>query len=290
MQKEKTMTNASNNGSKKPAPNAGTGNGAVAEAIDGKRVQTAANGGPGAAGSELVDGWDSLPPAVTRELAKPLDASLVSQRRGRAGRDYAYIEGHTVIDQANRIFGFGGWGFDLAGEVVLREIENVDPKTGEVRRTRAYSAPVRVTVPGAPPRTDVGFHVVADETGEGHETAFKGSVTDGLKRALRTFGSGFGNSLYGDQPANGRSTRQGSGVGSADLSADKAGSLAPSLRATLLHLGAMQGIDESRVREAVKAKTGRDLDELPASELTPLVEAATNKLHRTAEAESKEAA
>ena len=246
------MTNASNNGAKR--------NGSVAEAISARDAQTV------------------------------LNASLVSQRRGRAGRDYSYIEGHTVIDQANRIFGFGGWGFDLAGEVVLREIESVDPKTGEVRRIRAYSATVRVTVPGAPPRTDVGFHVVAEETGEGHETAFKGSVTDGLKRALRTFGDQMGNSLYGDQPANGHRAAQGSGVGTAALSADKAGSLAPPLRATLLHLGAMQGIDESRVREAVKAKTGRDLDELSASDLTPLVEAATNKLHRAAEAESKEAA
>ena len=120
----------------------------------------------------------------------------MSQRRGRAGRDYSYIEGHTVIDQANRIFGHGGWGFDLAGEVVLRETENVDPKTGEVRRTRAYSAPVRVTVPCAPPRTDVGFHVVAEETGEGHETAFKGCVTDGLNRALRSFCIDRGHSLH----------------------------------------------------------------------------------------------
>ena len=277
------MTNASNNGAKKPATYPDTGNGKVAEANNGRHMQTVANGGPGPAGSALVDGWDSLPPAVTRELAKPLDPSLVSQRRGRAGRDYSYIEGHTVIDQANRIFGHGGWGFDLAGEVVLREIENVDPKTGEVRRTRAYSAPVRVTVPGAPPRTDVGFHVVAEETGEGHETAFNGCVTDGLKRALRSFGEQLGNSLYGDQPANGHRAAQSAGVGTAD-------SLAPSLRATLIQLAAMQGFDESQVRQVVKAKAGKELDELSASELTPLVEGATNKLRQVQQSEVPEAA
>ena len=59
--------------------------------------------------------WNSLPPAVTKELEQPLDPSLVSQRKGRAGRFYSYIEGHTVIDQANRIFGFSGWGFELVG-------------------------------------------------------------------------------------------------------------------------------------------------------------------------------
>ena len=50
-------------------------------------------------------GWDSLPPATTEKLAQPLDPGLVSYRKGRANRDYAYIEGRTAIDQANRIFG-----------------------------------------------------------------------------------------------------------------------------------------------------------------------------------------
>ena len=41
--------------------------------------------------------WDSLSPKVVSELEKPLDPSLVSQCKGRAGRTYQYIEGHTVI-------------------------------------------------------------------------------------------------------------------------------------------------------------------------------------------------
>ena len=61
--------------------------------------------------------WDSLPPAVTEMLSKPLDTALVSQRKGRAGRSYSYIEGHSAIDQANRVFGYGGWGYELLGEV-----------------------------------------------------------------------------------------------------------------------------------------------------------------------------
>ncbi len=147
--------------------------------------------------------WDGLSPAVTQALAQPLDPALISQRRGRAGRIFSYIEGHTVIDEANVIFGYGGWGYELVGDVTLREIENVDPETGVVSLIRAYSAPVRITVPGAPARTDVGFHAVADETPDGHETAVKGAVTDGLKRALRSFGARFGNGLYGDQaPVN----------------------------------------------------------------------------------------
>ena len=174
------MSNGNNNGHHSN----GTGNGIVHLNGNGHKPDAA-----------IIDThellWDGLSPAVANALAQPLDPGLVSQRKGRAGRTYDYLEGHVAIDQANRIFGFGGWGYELVGDVTLRQVENVDPKTGEVKRTHAYSAPVRVTVPGAPPRTDVGFHSVAEENAEGHETAVKGAVTDGMKRALRSFGIQF---------------------------------------------------------------------------------------------------
>ena len=121
--------------------------------------------------------WDGLTPAVTNALGQPLDPALVSQRKGRGNRSYDYIEGHAVIDQANKISGFGGWGYELVGDVTLREIENVDTKTGEVKHTHVYSAPVRVTVPGAPPHTDIGFNAVTEDNTDGHETAAKGAGT-----------------------------------------------------------------------------------------------------------------
>ena len=107
--------------------------------------------------------WDGLPPAVVSALEQPLDPALVSRRDGRGNRQYDYIEGHTVIDQANRIFGYGGWGYELVGDVSLRRIEKVDVRTGEIKVNYAYSAPVRVSVVGAPPRTDIGFHIVTDD-------------------------------------------------------------------------------------------------------------------------------
>ena len=116
-----------------------------------------------------------------------------------------------------------------------------------------------MTVPGSQPRTDTGFQAVADETVEGHETAWKGAVTDALKRALRSYGDQFGNGLYGDGTT---------------------GDLAPSLRKTLVDLGQCRGFDEAKVRSAVRERTGRDLDELPVASLTPLVEAAARKLQQ----------
>ena len=238
--------------------------------------------------------WDGLPPAVVEALRQPLDPALVSRRRGRAGRVYDYIEGHTAIDEANAIFGFGGWGYELAGDVALRVIETADPKTGEVRVSRAYSAPVRVTVNGAPPRTDVGFHAVVEESAEGHETALKGAVTDGMKRALRSFGDRFGNALYGgpppETPAGGKAAggqRNGNNptLARAATAVDDGGEAARAqeLRTRLIALSVEQGFDEEQTRAAVRAKTGRELDALPASALSSLVEGAQEKLRRMRE-------
>ncbi len=249
------------------------------------------NGAADITGHDLL--WDGLPPAVVNALDQPLDPALVSRRDGRGNRSYEYIEGHTVIDQANRIFGYGGWGYELVGDVSLRRIEKVDVSTGQLRVTFAYSAPVRVSVNGAPSRTDIGFHIVAEDTPEGHDTACKGAVTDGLKRALRSFGDRFGNGLYGDQPpANSRSRAQrteapgngnsgqqtgGNGNGRRD------GSYLQQLRGRLIALGAEQGFGEDRVREAVRKQTGKDLDDLPAKDLKPLVENAARKVNEAKE-------
>ncbi len=256
--------------------------------------------------------WDALAPRVTEALGQPLDPQLVSQRKGRGGRKFDYIEGHTAIDQANRIFGFGGWGYELVGDVSLRPIEQTDSRTGEVTSTPAYAAVVRVSVPGAPPRTDVGFQPVAEESPEGHETAFKGAVTDALKRALRSFGDRFGNGLYGDSPTNSGNRRESSRPterqpqSTAERESQPAERRGPArrvvqpehnaapqpgsddaqiLRGQLIELSAQQGFSEQQLRDAVEAKTGRPLDELGPVELNPLIASAADKLERRRAAE-----
>ena len=273
------MSNGNNNGHHRN----GTGNGLV-HANSLPRTGYGGNGHkPDAAivtEHELL--WDGLPPVVTKALAQPLDPALVSQRRGRAGRTYDYLEGHVVIDQANRTFGYGGWGIELVGDVTLRRIETVDTQTGEVKVTSAYSAPVRVTVAGAPPRTDIGFHTVTDETAEGHDTAIKGSVTDGMKRALRSFGVQFGNGLYGDQqPVNGSPRPE-----RVPVQAKHSESQVQTLRKQLIEIAVEQGFDEDGVRTAVVDRIGKSIDDLTAAELGPLVEAAANKLNQMRQGQS----
>ena len=244
--------------------------------------------------------WDGLPPAVSQALGQPLDPALVSQRKGRAGKFYDYLEGHLVIEQANRIFGYGGWGYDLVGDVTLRRVETVDTQTGEVKVASAYSAPVRVTVAGALPRTDLGVHPVAEETLDGHDTALKGAVTDGLKRAFRSFGVQFGNGFYGVQPQVGNSpqpqrvpaqTNGNSGQAQASRPIRQAQggrneSQVQMLRRRLIEIAAEQGLDEDQVRTAVVDRTGKSIDDLDAAELGPLVEAAANKLREMQQAQA----
>ena len=255
--------------------------------------------------------WDGLSPAVTQALGQPIDPELVSQRKGRGGRTFDYLEGHAVIDQANRIFGFGGWGYELVGDVTLRRIETVNPQTGEVKVEQGYSAPVRVTVAGALPRTDLGVHPVTEDNFDGHDTAMKAAVTDGMKRALRSFGAQFGNSFYGDQPlasnspqpqrvparanAGGKSQAQANGQpGQAQSNGNSARNQANDrneaqvvkLRRRLIEIAAEQGLDEAQVRTAVKDRTSKDIDDLDAAELGPLVEAAANKLRQMQQAKA----
>ena len=272
----------------------GTGNGLVQVNGNGHKPDAAI-----VSEHELL--WDGLSPAVSQALGQPLDPALASQRKGRAGRSYDYLEGHAVIDQANLIFGYGGWGYELAGDVTLRQVETVDTKTGEVKVSLGYSAPVRVTVAGALPRTDIGVHPVAEDTLDGHDTAIKAAVTDGMKRAFRSFGVQFGNGFYGDQtqagnppqpqrvPAqdNGNSGQaQSNGNPGRNQANDRAEAQAEKLRRRLFEIASEQGLDEDQVRSAVVDRTGKGIDDLTAAEIGPLVEAAANKLRQMQQAQA----
>ena len=284
------MTSGNNNGHQH-----GTGNGLVSINGNGHKSDAAIIDGrdpASSAGQALL--WDGLSPAVTQALSQPIDPALVSQRKGRGGRVFDYLEGHAVIDQANRIFGYGGWGAELVGDVTLRRIESVNPQTGEVTVSHAYSAPVRVTVAGALPRTDVGFHAVTDETAGGHDTALKGAVTDGMKRAFRSFGPQFGNALYGDQTAADGMSRPERVPAQAPVTGKPAevqpkgrhNAQVQTLRKRLFEIAGQQGFDGAQVRTAVQRQTGKELDELTAAEIGPLVEAAANKLRQRQEAQA----
>ena len=124
-----------------------------------------------------------------QQLSEPILAKNVKERDGnRAGTfQLAYVEGWHVIDEANRIFGYGGW----SSETIETSMVNAEPDNV------TYIAKVRITV----------GDVVREGTGAGHgntkqgiganiEAAIKEAETDARKRAFMQFGNQFGLSLY----------------------------------------------------------------------------------------------
>ncbi len=132
-------------------------------------------------------------------LDQPLDPKMGAFRKADRGRDVSYIEGHLVIAQANRIFGFDAWSYS---------VDRIDLTYMNDGRGLLYSALVTVNVEGCGSRQDTGCHPIRnsiDQDGkekdnvnnpEQHDLARKSAVTDALKRAFRSFGDQFGNSLY----------------------------------------------------------------------------------------------
>src|SRR5262249_1793107 len=126
----------------------------------------------------------------------------VKQRPGANKQSLSYLEAWQLIETANRIFGFAGWSRETVATECLHEPRLItDPSSPEANKVvAAYSAKLRVTV-------FAGDHAIVREgcgaargfaktVGEALELALKSAETDGMKRALATFGNQFGLCLY----------------------------------------------------------------------------------------------
>ena len=123
----------------------------------------------------------------TEQLNQPIDPKVVSYRE-KGNIQLAYLESWYVINEANRIFGFDGW----QSETVQLDCVQSDDFCV------TYIAKVRVTI-GDVIREGVGAGHGKGKSvnlGDKHESAVKEAESDARKRALMTFGSQFGLSLY----------------------------------------------------------------------------------------------
>jgi DNA recombination protein Rad52 len=148
-------------------------------------------------------------PEQISQLEQPLDARRVKHRQGGGGMQLAYLKGHDAIDTANKIFGYGNWGYDLLGV----ELQNVLAENGEIIGGY-YAARVKLTVAGCIPVTEEGVCPVQEGRNprakiDAHDMARKGAITDALKRALRCYGDQFGNSLYDNELVDGQPRENG---------------------------------------------------------------------------------
>lgn len=130
---------------------------------------------------------------VEKKLQAKLDSSVIKQRE-EAGFKLDYLEGWYVISKLNEVFGFGNWSYEVKE---LVEVSKAVNQKGNIEV--GYRARVRVEILGRAviSREDVGFgNGIARQEYKAHENAGKEAVTDALKRACRTFGDVFGNTLY----------------------------------------------------------------------------------------------
>jgi len=134
--------------------------------------------------------WDEAKP----HLSAKLDPANV-RPPSKFGPKGHYIEGWHTIAEANRIFGFGEWSYEIS-KLSQDGLDHGKNAKGDEQWQAAYTSIIRVRV-GDVTREDVGFGSgFAKAKGDAIEGATKEAVTDGLKRALRTFGNPFGLALY----------------------------------------------------------------------------------------------
>lgn len=130
---------------------------------------------------------------VIIELDKPLDPARITTFSQGPQKGVRYLEGEDVIRTANRIFGYGGWGYRLIGQPVCVE----DGEQGSNNTPyQVWTAHVELTVEGCQPIADLGTNTRQGKGAAALEMAIKGAVTDGIKRCLKTFGDQFGLVLY----------------------------------------------------------------------------------------------
>lgn len=140
-------------------------------------------------------------------------------KRIQGGAEVSYVGGWTVIENANRIFGYQGWEFELGEltQVEFSEVEKLD-KQGKVDKKGwriAYIATgtARIfaerdsggnCINSPTDFRDVGFGnaVSYQSIGDAVESAVKEAATDCLKRCLRFMGNQFGLALYDKQQRN----------------------------------------------------------------------------------------
>jgi DNA repair and recombination protein RAD52 len=221
-----------------------------------------------------------LPRRVLALLEQPLDPFLVSERETSDGRLVRYIEGWAAIGQANGVFGFDGWGAEVIGEVAYRPVGLTDPDSGEALAVGMYTGAVRVSVRGCPPKADVGCAFASDDTPEAHEAAYKGAVTDAMKRALRHFGDQFGNGLYDRRNGLAAMPDLSEGEATPQPSAPASSAKVEEMRRKVVELSARLGLDESKALVWVEKRYGWPLEALGAEQVADAVRSLADELNR----------
>lgn len=135
-------------------------------------------------------------------LNQELDSNRIKTRQ-KGNINLSYLEGFDIMQTANNIFGFGNWSYSISNLTQVSSEQNQNQNY-----VICYKAVVKVSIHNKEhtkdiSREDVGFGTgIAKTLADANEGGAKEAVTDAIKRALRSFGNQFGNSLYGKPKSN----------------------------------------------------------------------------------------
>lgn len=206
---------------------------------------------------------------ITKLLNQPISTADIKQRDGTGSTKLSYLASHHVIDEANRIFGFGSWSTEIQAlkQVDKTQYEKPPYKPNDKAKPMvsiSYLCQLKLTVKHDGEYTsheDTGFgNGVAGDTAYGIgsciELASKEAVTDALKRCFRFYGNKFGNSLY-DKDGSGAMT---------DLEIEAARIVSDEDLARLDPLLEERGVDRLWLLVALKAEgyLFKTLEEMPS--------------------------
>ena len=131
--------------------------------------------------------------AQREQLLKGINPSRIAKRQGGGGKSLSYLEAWEVKAHLIRIFGFGGWSWEVtSAELAFEEKNekgqwNVGYKViGSLRIHDLYCVYKEAAVGSAS----------LSQRGEAHDMAIKTAESDALKRAAINLGDQFGLSLY----------------------------------------------------------------------------------------------
>lgn len=223
------------------------------------------------------------------ELETKLPAEMISTRPGQGGKSFSYMESWRCIEAANRIFGFDGWSSSV--EDLTQEYLETHPGN---KISVGFSAIIRVTLRSGATHEDVGFGSSdkQPDRGKAIENAKKEAVSDGLKRALRSFGHALGLSIYDtqhvkdvkDASKNAAAKRQRLGCEQSAQRAPPRGA-APAATPTGLHappgvLGPSNGLDRPPVSAPAQHACAMSAAHAHAPPQPPATAAASASAHR----------
>jgi hypothetical protein len=131
-------------------------------------------------------------------LLGELNGSRVNHNRGQA-----YLEAWDVRRWLLRIFGWGGWSFEVVNSELVHQAATQDGQ--RTRHTVVYRVVGRLTIRDADGREICRFEdgaagdsVNQPSVGDAHDMALKTAMSQALKRCAVNLGDQFGLSLYND--------------------------------------------------------------------------------------------